>query len=253
MDFTGGYGDALVAEFYDHVVPYRNRADVAFFVDEAARSGGPVLELGCGTGRVLLPIAALGIPCVGLDASPAMLAALRAKNPPPNLELIEGRMESFDLGGRQFPLVICPFRAFQHLLDVPSQLAALANVRRHLAPGGAFAFDLFDPKLAVLAAPSPDERLEATFMLDGVETRRFGRARTDQAAQVLEVTFRFEPPQGVGSTTVRLRWFYRYEIEHLLARAGFTDLTIYGGFDRRPWQPERETVIIARAPQAQGV
>jgi ubiquinone/menaquinone biosynthesis C-methylase UbiE len=222
--------------------------DAAFYRGLAEESGGPVLELGCGTGRVLLPIAALGIPCVGVDASPAMLTALRAKRPPPNLELIEGRMESVDLGERRFRLVTCPFRAFQHLLDVPSQLAALANVRRHLAPGAAFVFDVFDPKLAWLAAPAETERLEATFTLDGVETRRFGRTRNDLGAQILEVTFRFEPPQSDGNTTVRLRWFYRYELEHLLARAGFTELTVYGGFDRRPWRPEGETVIVARAP-----
>jgi SAM-dependent methyltransferase len=222
--------------------------DAAFYCGLAEEVGGPVLELGCGTGRVLLPIAARGISCVGVDASPAMLAALRAKGVPPNLELVEGRMESVDLGGRRFPLVICPFRAFQHLLDVPSQLATLANVRRHLAPGGTFAFDLFDPNLALLVAPPQAERLEATFMLDGVQTRRYGRARPDQAAQILEVTLRFEPPQGNDTTTVRLRWFYRYEIEHLLARAGFTDLTIHGGFDRGPWRPGGETVIMARAP-----
>ena len=81
--------------------------DAAFYRALAQETGGPVLELGCGTGRVLLPIAALGIPCVGVDASPAMLAALRAKNPPPNLELVEARMESFDLGGRRFRLVTC--------------------------------------------------------------------------------------------------------------------------------------------------
>ena len=69
----------------------------------------------------------------------------------------------------------------------------------------------------------------------------------DQAAQTLDVTFRFEPANAEGNTTVRLRWFYRYEIEHLLARAGFTDLTIYGGYDRRPWRPEGDTVIVARA------
>src|SRR5690242_7896300 len=222
--------------------------DAAFYRALAQELGGPVLELGCGTGRVLLPIAALGIACAGVDASPAMLAALRAKNPPANLELHQGRMESFDVGAGRFRLVTCPFRAFQHLLDVPSQLAALANVRRHLAPGGAFAFDVFDPKLALLTAPDDTERLEATFTIDGVETRRFGRARFEQAAQILEVTFRFEPEQRHGNTTVRLRWFYRYELEHLLARAGFTDLTVYGGFDRRPWRPEGETIVVARAP-----
>src|SRR5262245_61218854 len=221
--------------------------DVAFYRSLAQEVGGPVLELGCGTGRVLLPIAALGIPCVGVDASPAMLAVLRAKNPPPNLELVEGRMESFDLGDRRFRLVTCPFRAFQHLLTVEAQLAALANVRKHLAPGGAFAFDVFDPKLEWLIAPGDTERLDATFVQEGVETRRYAKTRTDLAAQTMEVTFRFEPAQTDGNTTVRLRWFYRYEVEHLLARAGFADLTVYGGFDRRPWTPERETIVVARA------
>ena len=226
-------------------------SDAAFYRELARESGGPVLELGCGTGRVLLPIAALGIPCVGVDPSPAMLAVLRAKSPPPTVELVEGRMQTFDLGGRRFPLVTAPFRVFQHLLDVDAQLAALANVRRHLAPGGAFALDVFDPKLAVLAAPDDDkEQVDATFVRDGVEIRRLARVRRDLGRQILEVTFRFEPApaDGGGNTTVRLRWFYRHEIEHLLGRAGFTDLTIYGGFDRRPWAPERETVIVARAP-----
>jgi SAM-dependent methyltransferase len=222
--------------------------DAAFYRALAQESGGPVLELGCGTGRVLLPIAALGIPCVGVDASPAMLAALRAKSPPPHLEAVEERMETFNLGERRFRLVTCPFRAFQHLLDVGAQLAALANIRRHLAPGGMFAFDVFDPKLAWLIAPGDTERLDATFSIDGVETHRFAKTRTDLATQIMEVTFRFQPAQTDGNTVVRLRWFYRYEIEHLLARAGFTDLTIYGGYDRRPWRPEGETVIVARVP-----
>jgi hypothetical protein len=178
-----------------------------------------------------------------------MLAVLRAKNPPPNLELVEGRMETFDLGGRRFPLITCPFRAFQHLLTVDAQLATLANVRKHLAPGGAFAFDVFDPKLAWLVAPGNEERLDATFTLGGVQTRRFARTtRVDLASQTLDVTFRFEPANADGNTTVRLRWFYRFEIEHLLARAGLTDITVYGGYDRRPWRPEGDTVIVARAP-----
>jgi ubiquinone/menaquinone biosynthesis C-methylase UbiE len=222
--------------------------DAAFYRELAQETGGPVLELGCGTGRVLLPIAALGISCVGVDASPAMLAALRDKHPPSNLELVEARMETFDLGDRRFRLVTCPFRAFQHLLEVEAQLAALRNVHRHLAPGGLFAFDIFDPKLAWIAAPNETERLDATFTIDGVTTRRWAKVRTDLATQTMDVTFRFEPEAagGGGNTTVRLRWFYRYEIEHLLARAGFTDLTIYGGYDRRPWRPEGETIIVAR-------
>jgi ubiquinone/menaquinone biosynthesis C-methylase UbiE len=135
-----------------------------------------------------------------------MLAALRAKQPPRNLELVEGRMETFDLGGRRFPLITCPFRAFQHLLTVDAQLAALANVRRHLAPGGAFAFDVFDPKLSWLVSPGDAERLDATFTIDGVQTRRFAKTtQVDQAAQILDITFRFEPANAEGNTTVRYR------------------------------------------------
>jgi hypothetical protein len=99
----------------------------------------------------------------------------------------------------------------------------------------------------LLIAPGHDERLDATFVRDGVVTRRFAKPSTNLAAQILEVTFRFEPTAAAAATTVRLRWFYRYEIEHLLARAGFTDILVYGGYDRRPWQPEGETVIVARA------
>ena len=242
--------DGVLARNYDALygVMRDPSGDAAFYRQLAQEAGGPVLELGCGTGRVLLPIAALGIPSVGVDASPAMLAALRAKNPPANLELVQQSMETFDLGDRRFRLVTCPFRAFQHLLTVDAQLAALANIRRHLAPGGAFAFDVFDPKLAWISAPADTERLDATFTIDGVETRRFASTRMDLATQIMTVTFRFEPAQPThGNTVVRLRWFYRYEIEHLLARAGFTDLTIYGGYDRRPWRPEGETIIVARA------
>src|SRR5207253_1412334 len=110
----------ILAEHYDdsYAVLRDPSGDAAFYLDLARRSGGPVLELGCGTGRVLLPIAREGIRCVGVDASPSMLAELRRKNPPGNLTIVEGRMERLDLGRRRFRLITSPFRAFSHLLDV---------------------------------------------------------------------------------------------------------------------------------------
>src|ERR1700693_3291004 len=125
--------------------------DVAFYGNLARESGGPVLELGCGTGRVLLPIVRDGIACTGLDSSEAMLEEFRRKDPPGNLRLLAGGMESFDLAPDRFPLIFSAFRAFQHLLTVEDQLACLAAVRRHLAPGGRFAFDVFAPKLERVA------------------------------------------------------------------------------------------------------
>ena len=101
----------------------------------------------------------------------------------------------------------------------------------HVAPG---AFDVFDPKLEVLAKVELAESLGATFERGRRTTRRFEHIRFDVTRQVLIVTFRFEggPPELTRSAEVQIRWFYRYELEHLLARAGFTDIRFFGGFVR---------------------
>lgn len=242
--------DQLIASNYDAVyaVIRDPSGDAAFYRQLALDCGGPVLELGCGTGRILLGIAQAGIECVGLDVSPAMLQIFRAKAPPPNLTLVEGRMQHFELGAGRFRLITAPFRAFSHLLTVGEQLAALACIRRHLAPGGQLVFDLFDPKLERIAAPSEPEHLAATFHYQGHELRRFDSSLRDHTAQVMTVRMRFEggPPELTGSADFKLRWFYRYEVEHLLHRAGFAEVAIYGGFDRRPWTAFGETLVFAR-------
>src|SRR5262245_10926748 len=122
--------ERILARTYDPVYEAARdpSGDVAFYVEQARENGGPVLELGCGTGRVLLPTAQLGLSCVGLDASEEMLAVLREKKPPQNVEIVNGRMETFDLGERRFRLVTAPFRAMQHLLDIEAQLATLENI-----------------------------------------------------------------------------------------------------------------------------
>src|SRR5215470_962310 len=99
---------AVTARFYDAAYATLRDpcGDAEFYRDLARETGGPVLELGCGTGRVLLPIAQEGMACTGLDLSPAMLAALRRKNPPPTLRLVEAPMQDFDLGPDRFRLVL---------------------------------------------------------------------------------------------------------------------------------------------------
>src|SRR4029453_765753 len=142
MDQSGGYDQyAFVAELYDHVVPYRGRQDVAFFVDMAHHATAPVLELGCGTGRGRLPTARAGIEITGLDLSSAMLARCRNKladepeDVQARVQLVHGDMRQFDLG-RFFGLVTVPFRAFLHLCTVAEQLACLHSIHRHLRPEG---------------------------------------------------------------------------------------------------------------------
>jgi ubiquinone/menaquinone biosynthesis C-methylase UbiE len=252
---SDGY-ESIIARHYDALydVMRTPSGDVAFYGALARASGGPVLELGCGTGRTLLPIAQAGIDCVGVDASPAMLDVFRAKSLPANLELVEAHMERLELPHRRFRLVTCPFRAFSHLLDVKSQLAALVTIRRHLEPGGLFALDVFDPKLARTALVEEPEHLAVTFHDAGREVRRWDTITRDMSRQVMTIYFRFESaaPELCGGGEVQMRWFYRFELEHLLARAGFTELQFFGGFDRRPWAAGGETIALARAGSADG-
>src|SRR5207244_2621545 len=122
--------------------------DVRFYVDEARRAGGPMVELGVGTGRIAIPTAADGIPVIGVDSSRRMLevCAQRAA-----LAGVSGLLD-LRLGDLREPpvaervqLVTCPFRSFLHLRDEPERLRALASVRELLVPGGRFVFDVFAP------------------------------------------------------------------------------------------------------------
>ena len=137
MGEPGQAGYEFIADLYDHVVPYRERPDVPFFIDEAKDSGGPVLELGCGTGRILIPTARAGIEIVGLDLSQPMIEVCRARlreeaaDVQSRVQLVEGDMRRFDLS-RTFKLITTPFRSFQHLITVEDQRACLASVHRHL-------------------------------------------------------------------------------------------------------------------------
>ena len=250
MTYSGAYS-RLVARHYDALNAVLRGAsqDVVFYRALALESGGPVLELGCGTGRTLLPIAHAGIACVGVDASHDMLEVLRAKQPPANLELVHGLMETLDLGARRFALITIPFRAFSHLLDVEAQLATLARVRSHLTPGGRLALDVFDPRLERLALSEEPEALAASANTPRGRVARYDSVSRDAARQVLTLRVRFvaDAPEDCGEGELQLRWFHRYELEHLLARTGFAIEALYGGFDRRAWAPGGETIVIARA------
>ncbi len=253
MGYASEYG-AVAARWYDGSYDHiRSHADADFYRALAGETGGPVLELGCGTGRVLLPIVADGIPCTGLDASPAMLDVLRAKAPPASLRLVCAPMQAFDLGTDRFALIFSAFRAFQHLLTVDEQLACLGCVRRHLAPNGRLAFDVFAPFLDRTAVVDESEAADACFQQDGCDVTRYVRIRRDLATQVAEIHMRYEMRRdgvvvGEDHETFHMRWTHRYELEHLLVRAGFTVDAVYGAFDRRPYDyVSGEVVVVARA------
>jgi SAM-dependent methyltransferase len=253
-EIEDSYGD-VTARFYDaaYAVLPGLGADVGFYRALARECGGPVLELGCGTGRVLLEIAADGLPCTGLDASAAMLARARAKPGAEGLRLVHAPMQDFDLGAARFALVFSAFRAFQHLEAVADQLRCLECVKAHLAPGGVFAFDVFHGRLARLALDEEPEQPDLRFELEGDPVVRSVRVHRDRAAQTQEVVMCYERSRAGRvverqEARFRMRWFHRFELEHLLARAGFRDVRILGDFDGSPLRADSPTLLVVARP-----
>lgn len=264
-DRAGGYTEyQFTAEFYDHVVPYRERGDVAFFVEMAQTAGGPVLEVGCGTGRVLIPTARAGFEITGLDLSPHMLAVCRANlaaepaEVQARVQLIEGDMREFDLG-REFALITIPFRPFQHLTAVEDQIACLTTLHRHLKSGGRLVLDLFNPSIPYLADPARLHEFgdEPEFTIpDGRRVRRRERiVARDYFNQVqdTELIYYVTHPDGRQERLMHafpMRYLFRYEAEHLLARCGFEIEALYADYDKSPYGSRYpgELIFVARQP-----
>jgi SAM-dependent methyltransferase len=250
------------AEFYDYVPFYRDRADVAFYVEEARNANGPVLEVASGSGRVLIPTARAGVNIVGLDGSTAMLTKCRSslQQEPTEVQdhvtLVHGDMRDFDLG-RQFALVTLPFRAFQHLVTVEDQIACLTCVHRHIAESGRFIVDLFNPSLEMLvndevgvecvadpAFPLPDGRTVERHMkvirqnrFTQVTDREFIYCITDKNGEVQRIVHSFS-----------MRNTFKFEMEHLLYRVGFIIEQVYADFDRSPFGSKYpgELIFVSR-------
>jgi len=262
---TGGYQtDPFVARLYDQVVPYAERPDVDFFVQAGLDAGGPVLEVGCGTGRVLLPTARAGVSITGLDISKYMLDVCQQSldEEPENIQdhvrLVEGDMRDFDLG-ETFSLVTTPFRPFQHLVTVDDQISCLENIRRHLDPGGILILDIFNPSLTHLTRQDLGEErdIEPEFTTpDGIKVQRKDRIVSrdyGQQVQDVELIYYLTHPDGKKERLVHafpMRYLFRYEAEHLLVRCGFEILELYGDYHKNPYgfSYPGELIFLARRP-----
>lgn len=260
---AGGYDICrFAAEFYDNLDHHQKLGDVDFYVNLASECGGPVLELACGTGRVLIPIARKGVEIVGFDLSEPMIEICREKlacEPEPVREratILTGDMRTFDLG-RRFPLIIVPFRAFQHLLTVEDQMACLDRIHRHLEPRGRLVVNLFNPSLDHLT----NEKFlsewgdEPEFdMPDGRRVqRRFRLSKRDLFRQVndVEMIYYVTQPDGGRERLVHafgMRYLFRYEAEHLLARCGLELEDVFADFERSAFGSidPGELILVAR-------
>ncbi len=235
--------------------------DVAFFVRQAQRFGGPILELGSGTGRVTWPLAEAGFEIVGLDLSEAMIQHANAKRSHQDhavrdrATFVQGAMSDFRLD-RTFALVIIPYRAFQALTTPAEQRQCLQCIHRHLDADGRSIIDLFDPRLELCYPQdsSPHLKLhEVRHPVSGnvVRTEMLTK-HNDTVAQVLTERFRFTEVGSWGKTVrqeervLRLRWTYRQEMRYLFELTGFDVEAEYSDFDESPPAYGKEQLWVVR-------
>jgi SAM-dependent methyltransferase len=224
-----------IAELYD---PWSRSVteDVDFYVAEARKAGGPVVELGVGTGRIAVPTAQAGVRVIGVDSSPRMLALCRGRAERAGvahlLDLREGDLQRPPVNER-VPLVTSPFRSLLHLPSDAARRDALAAVHRLLGPGGRFVFDVF--------TPSREDVVDTHGRWLEREPGIWERAEWNIAERTLDLSVK----GAAGTTTMRLAWVSPDEWQELLEQAGFAVEARYGWFDQRPYTGGEDTVWVA--------
>jgi ubiquinone/menaquinone biosynthesis C-methylase UbiE len=248
----------VYAQFYD--LEFGDLADDLLMIQQiASRCGSPILELACGTGRVLLPLAREGYHITGIDVSPAMLDVARYKVEEEGLTdrvaLVEQDMRELDLSGR-FELAIVAVNSFMHLLSTEDQLAALTRIRNHLHPGGLLLLDLFNPDLSRLLDFRGQVALDKVSVEPetGHRIMRFSTETVDLAQQTIRATYivdRLDSEGRIQRTVFpfSMRYLFRYELELLLRHAGFEVEAIYGSYELDDFCSDSEKMIaVARRP-----
>jgi SAM-dependent methyltransferase len=249
----------VIAKYYDGAYAAKqDLVDLPFYLDLAEQSRGPILEIACGTGRVLLPIARKGIAICGVDNSQAMLDILKqnlASEPQDvraRITVQEGDMRTFSLN-RKFPLVMIPFRPMQHMFTVEDQVAALKTGAAHLTDTGILAFDVFYPKFDMIWTRVGEEVAEMEWAPPSDPTklvRRFFRKDAiDKINQIFSFTFIFRTYQSgdlILEETEAFRLCY-YTYPHLRALfllAGLEPVAEYGSFAKTPLDNTAEQMIF---------
>ena len=251
MNSTDPY--ELLARYYD-LQNAEVTEDLPFWLELAQQHKDPILELGCGTGRVLLQLARDGHAVVGVDRSPAMLARARSRldSRPELRSQIELLLQDF-VGlelKRTFDLILMPFNTFAHLLTRAEQAAALQSIERHLEPAGSFAFDLPNPAEVYAGSREglflerilKDEERDCTIQVFS----SFLLERNSQQGHITWFYDEIDPMGRVSRTTVpmTLRYSFPDELAGLFEANGLRLRTMFGGFDHRPLEEESERMVV---------
>jgi SAM-dependent methyltransferase len=225
-----------------------------------ANVDGPILEVGCGTGRLLLPLAEAGHTLTGLDLSKVALdaaqAKIRAAGLTKRVSLRLADMRDFELPQRNFALALIPLNTFMHCHTLDDQLSTLKTICRHLRVGGQLVIDLFHPDPTLLAEADGRLYFEADMLddLTGRTVQWYWRQDFDLAQQMRHLTYILDEIDEEGlvrrvQIPFSLRFVYRYEMELLLRASGFTLETIYGSYELEPFHSHSPKMIVVAKKQ----
>jgi SAM-dependent methyltransferase len=243
--------DYIDPTLYDMVYSWYD-VDRAFYVDRAKAVTGPVLEVGCGTGRILIPTLEAGVDIDGVDLRPEMIEICRKKAETIGRKptLFAGDMRDFTMP-RKYALVTMPFRVFQHALTTEDQLKTLRIIREHLDPGGVLVFNVFFPNYERLAGPDGEQVLEREFDHPdtGLPVMYYSTAWRDRVNQTMRIEAEIQQsdPRGyVGEAhkyEFSMRWTFRAEMELLLYTAGYARFEVMGGFEGEPLDHDKAEMV----------
>jgi SAM-dependent methyltransferase len=243
-------GDAYDRVLGGKDVPY----GLDFYVAVAREANGPVLDVACGTGRILLPCLQDGVDIEGLDLFEPMLRTLRAKAATLGLSprLHQADMSDFSLP-RRFSLVMIPFNAFIHNMTQETQIRCLQLCREHLLPGGELVFDTFFPSQQIVGTPPNTRVLEGEIPhpdtgqpMRMYDTRSFDRVeQTQHSLNEVELVAADGSVQTIHRSECSSRYIYKQEMALLLRVAGFQQWEIHGDFDGRPLTCENDAMIVS--------
>ena len=243
------YNKAMV-NFYD-VFNAGYNEDKKFYQDKIRNAGGPVLEIGCGTGRIFCDALKMGADIYGIDKSELMLGRLKEKIDTGEhrrvrlIDVLEYKPE------RKFKLIIAPFRMFMHILTVKGQLRFMKIVYESLDVNGEFVFNVFNPDINRIQRVNKENlRFEGEYM-PGRILKFFDSSKPDLLNQCQHVTFKFEWDDNgkmkEGKFSFPMRYFFRFELQHLAERAGFKSVIIYGDFNCNELNKKsKEFVVVCR-------
>jgi len=233
----------------------RHQKELALYSREFASCGGPVLEVACGTGMILIPLLKQGVDIYGFDLSGPMLQQLYARAEREGLSDVRRRVSQQNMidfrVDAEFESIFIPARSFLHLATQEDQLACLRNIHRHLRDDGTFMLNFFTPSLSALLSrvdanpvftdfgqyPHPDSNSVINVSM---------RQTNNLSEQVQHITWRFEIDGEVRESPMLVRWIYMKEFELLARLSGFTVAQLYSGFDKSPYNGEGEMVWVLK-------